>query len=172
MERPSTERSFWHTLPGMMTAVAGIITAVASLILALNQAGILRPDGPPEPPVPVVRPAPQPVEPDPSPPLRPEPQPAPASAEPEVSVWATADGTVFRMRQQGNQFAFDAENRFNGLRAWGSGTFHGLEFKSTFQTNIPSTGHGSGRLTPDGRQSIGRYFDSALGWYDQTPYRN
>src|SRR5690606_13910698 len=36
---PST--SWWHTLPGMLTAVAGVITAIAGLVIALNQAGVI-----------------------------------------------------------------------------------------------------------------------------------
>jgi len=34
------QKSFWRTLPGIITAVAGIITAVTGLIIALNQAGL------------------------------------------------------------------------------------------------------------------------------------
>src|SRR5216683_4094668 len=33
--------SWWRTLPGIVTAVAGAITAVTGLIIALNQAGLM-----------------------------------------------------------------------------------------------------------------------------------
>ena len=32
---------FWHTIPGIITAIAGLITALAGLILALHQVGFL-----------------------------------------------------------------------------------------------------------------------------------
>jgi len=35
----SEQKSWWSTLPGMITAFAGIITAITGLILALNQVG-------------------------------------------------------------------------------------------------------------------------------------
>jgi hypothetical protein len=37
----STKRSFWTTLPGILTALAGIITAIATLITALHGAGLI-----------------------------------------------------------------------------------------------------------------------------------
>lgn len=39
--------SWWHTLPGMLTALAGVVTAVTGLLIALNQLGIFpRSDAP------------------------------------------------------------------------------------------------------------------------------
>jgi hypothetical protein len=40
-------QSWWHTLPGVLTALAGVITALGGLILALNQVGVwvTKPDG-------------------------------------------------------------------------------------------------------------------------------
>lgn len=35
-------RSWWHTMPGMLTGAAAVITAVTGLFLAANQAGWLR----------------------------------------------------------------------------------------------------------------------------------
>ncbi len=34
-----TNKSWWHTLPGVLTAAGGVITAIATLITALYQAG-------------------------------------------------------------------------------------------------------------------------------------
>ncbi len=34
---------WWQTLPGMLTAIAGTLTAITGLVVALNQAGILKP---------------------------------------------------------------------------------------------------------------------------------
>jgi hypothetical protein len=50
---PSGARSFWSTLPGVLTAVGGIIAGTAALLTALVSAGVL--DGKPTAtPVPVV----------------------------------------------------------------------------------------------------------------------
>lgn len=35
------QKSFWSTLPGIITGIAGVITAVTGLIIALNQMGFL-----------------------------------------------------------------------------------------------------------------------------------
>src|SRR5436189_4804110 len=40
---PSNERSWWQTLPGILTAIAGTITAITGLIVALHQAGLFGP---------------------------------------------------------------------------------------------------------------------------------
>lgn len=37
---PPKSQSWWQTLPGILTAVAGIMTASTGLIVALNQAGV------------------------------------------------------------------------------------------------------------------------------------
>lgn len=44
----SNKKSFWATLPGILTGIAGVITAVGGLLLILHQAGVIRP-GPPAP---------------------------------------------------------------------------------------------------------------------------
>ncbi len=41
MSENSNGRNWWHTLPGMITAVAGLFTAISGLVLALHQAGIV-----------------------------------------------------------------------------------------------------------------------------------
>lgn len=40
---PAEKRSFWSTLPGIMTAVGGVIGAIAALITALASAGVFSP---------------------------------------------------------------------------------------------------------------------------------
>jgi hypothetical protein len=42
-ESEKSERSWWQTLPGILTAIAGIITAITGLIVGLNQAGLFGP---------------------------------------------------------------------------------------------------------------------------------
>ena len=50
---PSGAKSFWSTLPGVLTAVGGIIAGTAALLTALVSAGVLG-DKPTATPVPVV----------------------------------------------------------------------------------------------------------------------
>ena len=33
-------KGFWHTLPGVLTAIADFLTAVSGLLVALNQLGL------------------------------------------------------------------------------------------------------------------------------------
>lgn len=50
-----SDKSFWTTLPGILTGIAGIITAIAALIAALNAAGVLTPATPTAPAPSVIR---------------------------------------------------------------------------------------------------------------------
>jgi hypothetical protein len=47
---PSGAKSFWSTLPGVLTAVGGIIAGTAALLTALVSAGVLGPKPTPPPP--------------------------------------------------------------------------------------------------------------------------
>ena len=40
------KQSFWNTLPGILTGVAGLITAIAGLLVVLNQVGVLESEPP------------------------------------------------------------------------------------------------------------------------------
>ncbi len=44
------QRSWWTTMPGILTGIAGLITALTGLIVALNQLGVLGSDDAPAPP--------------------------------------------------------------------------------------------------------------------------
>lgn len=41
MSNKNEEKSFWSTVPGILTGIAAIITAISGLIIALNAAGII-----------------------------------------------------------------------------------------------------------------------------------
>ena len=41
MRRDDRTRSWWRTLPGVLTAIAGVVTAVTGLVVALSQVGLL-----------------------------------------------------------------------------------------------------------------------------------
>jgi len=44
MDKEPNPKSWWSTLPGILTAMSGIITAVAGLIVSLHQAGVFDED--------------------------------------------------------------------------------------------------------------------------------
>jgi hypothetical protein len=72
------DRSWWSTLPGVLTAVAAFVTAVSGLILALNTAGFLKRD--------------QPVDVRPSVPERTDSGPKPAESKPPAPTPTEAPG--------------------------------------------------------------------------------
>lgn len=78
-QKPAEPRSFWATLPGMLTAVGGLIAAAAALITALASAGVL---GPKPTATPAVAAAAQTVPPAPPPPSLTAPPAASATAAP------------------------------------------------------------------------------------------
>lgn len=80
-------RSWWHTLPGIITTLTATVTALTGLVVAINQAGWL---GPPTPPV-VTRGA-APTPPAPSGPVSPPP---PAQAPPPTTPPAPPPGTGY-----------------------------------------------------------------------------
>jgi hypothetical protein len=56
---PSEKKSFWTTLPGILTGIAAVLTALGALIAALGSAGLVsRPESTPPAPPPVVETAP------------------------------------------------------------------------------------------------------------------
>lgn len=77
--------SWWHTLPGVLTAVAGIIGAVSGLLIALNQIGFFEAAKEPQPKKAEVAP-PKPAPPQPPAPAKPERRPAAAALEPPISI--------------------------------------------------------------------------------------
>lgn len=81
-------------------------------------------------------------------------------------------GSIFQVTQTGaNTFGFMSTNPMNPFRSWGQSTINGRRVDSTFQTNIPSSGSGTGMLSEDGRQIVGHYRDSLNREYDQTLVR-
>ena len=77
-------------------------------------------------------------------------------------------GTVFSITRSGQRFTFQSQNPYTGLTSSGSGMIKGYQFTSTFQTNLPSTGSGSGTISEDGRTISGNYHDTVLGQYTLT----
>lgn len=176
-----SSKGFWETGSGILTALAGIITAVTGLLVALHQLGVL---GAGEAP-----PREAAVE---APPVEREERPAVAdaapgsgrsalvaeagpepSAPPDLSgYWRDATGTVYEIvHTGGNGYRFSALNSFSGYAAQGHGTLEGRRFRNEFETNLPSTGSGTGTVSEDGRLIEGTFFDSVLGRYSLAIYR-
>ncbi len=89
-----------------------------------------------------------------------------------AGTWADPTGTLFRITPTGNGvFSFVAVNRQSGLQSQGTVTTRGDQLISTFRTNIPSTGGGTGTLSADGLRLTGDFRDSVVGSYSMTLYR-
>jgi hypothetical protein len=85
---------------------------------------------------------------------------------PDISGrWADASGSVFQITQTGDAFSYVSLNQQTGLRTQGTGSLDGHRFNTTYQTNIPSTGTGSGTVTDNGLEIIESIQDSVLGSY-------
>ena len=78
-------KSWWHTVPGIITTLTATVTALTGLVVAINQTGWL---GPPTPPAATRGSAPTP--PAPPGPVSPAPpaQAPPPTTSPSASVWA------------------------------------------------------------------------------------
>ncbi|HVZ38331.1 MAG TPA: hypothetical protein VHI13_03570 [Candidatus Kapabacteria bacterium] len=92
--------------------------------------------------------------------------------EPDIAgYWHDDLGTQFQITQQGASVVFSSMNP-NGTQSRGSGMLRGNQIHLDFETNIPSSGNGDAVVSPDGRQISGTYYDSALGRYSWTIYRD
>lgn len=83
MANTSDSKSFWTTLPGIITAVAGLITAVGGLIAGLAAAGVIGGASPTPAPPPTDTPVPEITStptPTPTPVITPTPTPTPTPA--------------------------------------------------------------------------------------------
>ena len=175
MHAPPAKRSWWDRLPVVLKASAALLTATGGLLVTLNQLGWIGPqrkhppssidDGPPV--VQTTTAASGPVR------GGAAPAPAPvAPATPDISgIWHDATGTVYQVQQSGESFEFAAANPATGAQSRGTGTIHGRHVADAFQTNAPSTGHGIGELSADGRQITGNFQDTYYGSYTLTLYR-
>ncbi len=86
-------------------------------------------------------------------------------------LWRDGAGTIYYLTQNGSNFTFTASNPYNGAASRGSGTISGYQTTSTFQTNIPSFGKGSGIISADGRTIQGLCYDSVFGQYTLVLYK-
>ncbi|WP_290648322.1 hypothetical protein [Aquisalimonas sp.] len=157
-------KGFWHTLPGVLTAIAGLLTAVTGLLVVLHQFGVMDTTGP----SPTAQPAeetrvPSPSEADAESPAVQEPVPAPAVQI--LGVWEDNNGTIYAITQDGADFSFTAVNHALGFRSQGSGSLSGRSFTTTFVVNGAHSGDGSGTISEDGRLMWGDFRDQLSGSY-------
>jgi hypothetical protein len=158
-------RSWWKTLPGLLTAIAGILTATTGLLLALNQMGIL----PRKPSLPPVVPA-QPK----APPRLFVPPPPPAdictrlegrSLELNANERQGVIGPIHLSAEIGGPYKFDTSARFtNEPTDPVSGTCRNgaLDFVRTRQSQFTQRYVGS--INGDGATGHFSHNSPALTW--------
>jgi len=112
-----------------------------------------------------------PIEPPPTE-MQPAKLPQPAVQTLNISgLWRDGVGMNYYITQNGDSFTFTASNPYNGAASSGSGTIAQNQVISSFQTNLPSFGKGSGAVSADGQVMQGTFFDSVLGQYTLTLYK-
>lgn len=165
-------KSWWQTLPGVLTATAGVITAVTGLIVALNQVGLLGEAGDASSPagdgpaIPEVQTVPE-TDADRSRPSldTPSSQAAPA-AQPEINLsgqWQGTDGLTYNMRQNGNEIDFVGFHPIDGRAAEGQGMIVGEEIHLSYRTIYGAAGDGTLEISSDGRRLVGQVRDHLTG---------
>jgi hypothetical protein len=95
---------------------------------------------------------------------------SPVEEPPTIAgIWADSTGSIFQVTRTGaDTFTFEVRNPRTGLQSEGTGSTKGRRFDSTFRTNIPSMGKGTGLLSADGLELTGTFQDSSLGVYSLT----
>jgi hypothetical protein len=99
-----------------------------------------------------------------------------SSQSPLINIGATwreiypNPGSLSQIIQDGDTFKFLVEGAIQGSRfqSSGTGTIKGKNIESTYQSTIPSTGHCSGIVSPDGMQTKSTCIDSVHGQYETT----
>ena len=89
--KPAEPKSFWSTVPGLLTAIGGIIAAIAALLTALVSAGVIGHEKLTPTPPPATAPATATL----SPTVTAVPSVPTATASPQVSATPTPDGVLF-----------------------------------------------------------------------------
>lgn len=136
-------KSFWHTLPGVLTAVGGFLTALTGLLVTLDQLGLIG-AAPKSPPALV----------------------APGLSSIQIAGrWEDDDGTVYQIVQDGESFTFTGENPAFAMWSEGSGRLSGRSFTTRFVVNDSYPGEGSGDVSADGRRMSGTFQDHLSGSY-------
>ena len=77
-------------------------------------------------------------------------------------------GNLSQIIQNGNTFKFLVEGSIQGtyFQSSGTGTINGNNIESTYQSTIPSIGHCSGIISPDGMQTKSTCIDSMNGQFN------
>jgi hypothetical protein len=146
--------SWWRTLPGVVTAVAGLLTALGGLLVTLNQVGLLNHDhGPAAPPSAAAE---EVVQPSSAPGSQAAPQaPAPPAATPQAAAVQTVSFPAGAKVTLGN-------NR-------GRGTYELLAARLERRTGDAGTLTLQIRLTNAGPADIGFWNDSFRLAVDGVP---
>ena len=175
MPNESEPKGWWHTLPGILTAVAAVVTAVSGLLVAVKNMDSSRSAAAPAAPVAVQTPTPTP-----SPTPTPTPTPAqtqavPAALAPQsharidlTGTWRDNFGNVTTFRQEGKSVRLEASGRAcagTPYRSHGSGTVDGNQIRSSYESSIPSTGNCIGTIDDLGMRITSTCTDSVCGTF-------
>jgi hypothetical protein len=175
MPNESEPKGWWHTLPGILTAVAAVLTAVTGLLVAIRNMDPSRAPTPAQAtPAALAPQAAVPANPVQAPPST---GPLPTKARPEPSLHAGLDvsgtwrdnfGNVTTFRQEGASVRFEGYGKAcagNSYRSRGSGTISGNQFRSRYESTVPPTGHCVGLIDDMGTRITSTCTDSVCGTF-------
>jgi hypothetical protein len=99
-----------------------------------------------------------------------KPQPSPINIGATWREIYPNTGSTSQIIQDGDTFRFIMKFTLQGypFQSSGSGTINGLNFKSTYQSTIPSTGHCSGTISSDGMRTKSICVDSVNGKFESA----
>lgn len=87
-------------------------------------------------------------------------------------TWRDSNNVVYQVIQNGTKFKFTSINQMTGrVHSWGSGTINGRDMNSEYATSLGSSGRGNGKVSADGSQITGVFYDTSIGRYSWTLYR-
>jgi hypothetical protein len=142
------KKSFFATLPGILTGLAALITALTGLYLALHDRH----------PTAQVRhdPKSQPTQ-------QPKLTPQPPVLVNINGTWYSDEGLSYVITQSGNNIYLEEINPLYGTTASGQGTISGQDVDISVTTAAGTQGRARFRVSDDGEELIGEYTDITRG---------
>ena len=184
MDQEVNSKSWWQTVPGIVTAITGMITAVTGLLVALYQIGAFNEDLSPPPRGSITderalqqlgaeelkskqkeleRKLAELQE-----KIRTSPPENPPMEGPQIwysiaGNWHGVEGSSYVVYQSGNTVTMEEVNPLFGITAVGQGTISGQDVDVSYVTGLGTVGRARLQVSGDGRQLTGEYTDLTTG---------
>jgi hypothetical protein len=174
METVSTPTpvSWWQTIPGMLTALAGLLAAVTALIVALKDFTHTIESTDPAPKVDISKPTQNPGDQTGTKIQPPTIQVKPPEVRSISGRWRDNLGFVSDIQQTGTSFTFTVQGGtsclFRPFVSRGSGSIRGRDIESNYQSSLGSQGKCTGTISSDGYTMDSQCYDSICGQFTSS----